>query len=218
MPRKLARLTLKEQASKTLREMIASHRFSPGKWINVERLAKDLGVSRTPIRQAMMDLEKEGLVEHIPKQGIRMAEMTLQMAYDLYTVRGLLEGLAARLAAENMDKRTLARLKSIMKEQKEIVKNQDVVEYSKSDFHFHGLIYGLSGNWLLRDLLENIKTRSRPFVCDITPIMTELYQDHMEVVEALKNHDPVTAERVMRRHNLRMRQRIEWTQKREQGE
>ncbi len=218
MPKKLARLTLKEQADKALREMISSYRFLPGKWINVERLAKDLGVSRTPVWQAMMDLEKEGLVEHIPNQGIRMAEMTLQMAYDLYTVRGLLEGMAGRLAAENTDKKKTARLESILKEQHQIIKDQNVVAYSISDLEFHGLIYGLCENWLLRELLENIKVRSRPFVCDIRPIMTELYQDHMEVVDALKNHDPAKAERVMRRHNRRMRRRIQWTQEREKGE
>lgn len=218
MPRKLARLTLKEQADKALREMISSYRFFPGKWINVERLAKDLGVSRTPVWQAMMDLEKEGLVEHIPKQGIRMAEMTLQMACDLYTVRGLLEGLAGRFAAEYINKKTVARLESILKEQQQIVKDQDVVEYSISDFRFHGLIYDFCGNWLLKELLENIKTRSRPFVCDITPIMSGLYQDHIEAVDALKNRDPAKAERVMRRHNLRMRRRIEWTLRREERE
>ncbi|UCB48170.1 MAG: GntR family transcriptional regulator [Deltaproteobacteria bacterium] len=212
MPKKLARLTLKEQADKALREMISSYRFLPGKWINVERLAKDLGVSRTPVWQAMMDLEKEGLVEHIPNQGIRMAEMTLQMAYDLYTVRGLLEGLAGRFAAENINKRTVGRLESIIGEQKKMVENQDVVGYSKSDFRFHGLIYETCGNWLLRDLLENIKARARPFVCDIRPIISGLYQDHIEAVDAMRNHDPARAERVMRKHNLRMRRRIEWTQ------
>ncbi len=218
MPKKLARLTLKEQADKALREMISSYRFLPGKWINVERLAKDLGVSRTPVWQAMMDLEKEGLVEHIPNQGIRMAEMTLQMAYDLYTVRGLLEGMVGRLAAKNTNKRGMARLESILKEQHQIVRDQNVVAYSISDLEFHGLIYDFCDNWLLKELLENIKVRSRPFVCDIRPIMTELYQDHIELVDALKNHDPAKAERVMRRHNRRMRRRIQWTKRREKGE
>jgi DNA-binding GntR family transcriptional regulator len=218
LPQKLARLTLKEQADKALREMISSHRFLPGKWINVERLAKDLGVSRTPVWQAMMDLEKEGLVEHIPNQGIRMAEMTLQMAYELYTVRGLLEGMAGRLAAENTDKKRVARLETLIKEQHQIVRDQNVVAYSISDLKFHGLIYASCDNWLLKELLENIKVRTRPFVCDIRAIMNKLYQDHIEVVDALKNHDPAKAERVMRRHNRRMRRRIQWTQEREKGE
>ncbi len=100
----LKRLTLREQAETAVRDMIASYRFTPGKRINVERLAKDLGVSRTPIWQALKNLEKEGLVTHVPNQGIRMSRLTLQMAYDLYVVRGQLEGLAGRFAAENINK------------------------------------------------------------------------------------------------------------------
>lgn len=212
MAKKLKRLTLKEQAEMALREMIASYRFTPGKWINVESLAKELEVSRTPVWQALKDLEKEGLVTHAPKQGIRMAQMTLEMAHDLYTVRGLLEGMAGRLAAEKISSGTLKRLESILKNQHQIVQSQDVVEYSKSDFEFHALIYDSCGNWLLKELLENIKHRSRPFVCDITPILPKLYEDHIKVIEAFRKHDPALAERVMKGHNKRMQRQIELSQ------
>ncbi len=211
MVQKLQRLTLKKQAEIALREMIASYRFTPGKWINVESLAKELEVSRTPVWQALKDLEKEGLVTHTPKQGIRMVEMTPEMAHDLYTVRGLLEGMAGRLTVEEISPGTLKRLESILKKQYKIVKSQDVVAYSKSDFEFHALIYDSCGNWLLKELLENIKHRSRPFVCDITPILPKLYKDHIKVVEAMRNHDPAGAERVMRGHNKRMQRQIEQT-------
>ena len=209
MVKKLQRLTLKKQAEMALREMIASYRFTPGKWINVESLAKELEVSRTPVWQALKDLEKEGLVTHTPKQGIRMVQMTPEMAHDLYTVRGLLEGMAGRLTAEKISSGTLRRLDFILTKQYEIVQNQDVVEYSKSDFDFHALIYDSCGNWLLKELLENIKHRSRPFVCDITPILPKLYEDHIKVVEAFRNHDPARAERVMKGHNKRMQRQIE---------
>lgn len=212
MVKKLKRLTLKKQAETALREMIASYRFTPGKWINVESLAKELEVSRTPVWQALKDLEKEGLVTHAPKQGIRMAQMTLEMAHDLYTVRGLLEGMAGRLAAEIISSGTLKRLESMLKNQHQIVKSQDVVEYSKSDFEFHALIYDSCGNWLLKELLENIKRRSRPFVCDITPILPKLYEDHIKVIEAFRKHDPASAERVMKGHNKRMQRQIELSQ------
>ena len=211
MVKKLQRLTLKKQAEMALREMIASYRFTPGKWINVESLAKELEVSRTPVWQALKDLEKEGLVTHTPKQGIRMVQMTPEMAHDLYTVRGLLEGMAGRLTAEKISSGTLRRLDFILTKQYEIVQNQDVVEYSKSDFDFHALIYDSCGNWLLKELLENIKHRSRPFVCDITPILPKLYEDHIKVVEAFRNHDPARAERVMKGHNKRIQRQIEQT-------
>ncbi len=204
MPKALSRLTLQEQAEKVLREMIVSHRFTPGKWINVERLAKDLGVSRTPVSLALKNLEKEGLVSHVPNRGIRMAQMTLEMARDLYAVRGLLEGLAGRLAAANISKRSLARLAQLLEQQREHVSGQDVLGYSKADFAFHGLIYESCDNWLLQELLANIKARSRPFELDITPILPDLYEDHVQVCRALGERSADEAERLMRQHNLRM--------------
>lgn len=209
MPRKLERMTLREQAEKALREMILSHRFAPGKWINVEQIARDLGVSRTPVWDALKNLEEEKLVEHVPNKGIRMAHMTLEMARDLYLVRGLLEGLAGRLAAGNIDRRTIASLESILKKQLRLVKDLDVVEYSTSDFKFHGLVYDACGNWLLQELLQNIKARSRPFICDIKPILPDLYRDHLHLLNSLKAHEPDQAEECMRRHNERMKNQIE---------
>jgi DNA-binding GntR family transcriptional regulator len=205
MPKKLERLPLKDQAEEALRAMIQSYRFAPGKWINIERLAKDLGVSRTPVWQALKVLESEGLVTHVPNQGIRMASMTLEMAHDLYLVRGLLEGLASKLAAEKMDRKTIRRLEAILEKQKKIVRKKNVLNYSNSDFEFHGIIYDSCGNWLLRELLENVKARSRPFVRDITPILPDLFRDHLELVDCFKKHDSVGAEKAICRHNDRMR-------------
>lgn len=209
MPKNLKRMTLREQAEEALREMIASHRFGPGKWINVERLAKDLGVSRTPVWLALKNLEKEGLVTHVPKRGMRMAQMTLPMALDLYRVRERLEGLAARLAAEKMSRNVIARMESLVRRQARYVEIGDLYKYSRSDFLFHGLIYESSGNGLLKELLDNVKSRSRPIVCDISPILKGLYEDHVRVLSAFQARDGREAERVMCRHNQRMLQLIQ---------
>ena len=209
MPKKLERSTLKDQAEKKVREMIQSYRFAPGKWINIEQLAKDLGVSRTPVAQALRALESEGLVTHVPNRGIQMASMTVDMAHDLYQVRGLLEALASRLAAENINGKSIRRLETILEKQKAIVKQRDVLAYSTSDFEFHSVIYDSCGNWLLKELLENIKTRSRPFVCDIAPILPDLYQDHLQLIECFKKHDPKCAEQAMTSHNDRMKNLID---------
>jgi len=119
------------------------------------------------------------------------------------------------LTAKKINSKAVARLESLLKKQRQIVEDQDVVEYSKSDFEFHGIIYDSCGNWLLRQLLENIKNRSRPFVCDITAILLEFYQDHIEVVEAFKNHDSARVKKVMHKHNARMRRRIERIQRKQ---
>lgn len=208
MPKKLERSSLKDQAEKKVREMIQSYRFAPGKWINIEQLAKDLGVSRTPIFQALKVLEAEGLVTHVPNKGIQMASMTMDMAHDLYLVRGLLERMAVGLAAERINAKSIRRLEAILEKQKTIVSRRDVLAYSTSDFEFHSFIYDHCGNWLLKELLENVKARSRPFVCDIAPILPDLYQDHLRLIDCFKALDPICAERAMSSHNERMRNLI----------
>lgn len=211
MVKKLERMTLKKQAEKALREMISSYRFTPGKWINVESLAKELHVSRTPVWQALKDLESEGLVTHVQGKGIRMAEMTLEMADDLYTVRGVLEGLAAGLAAQKLTQRAVRQMEAILRKQVEIIESKDLIKYSGLDFDFHAVIYESCGNWLLKELLENTKKRSRPFVCDISPILQGLYEDHENVLAAFKDKNAEAAEAVMRKHNRRMQNHIRWT-------
>jgi len=132
----------------------------------------------------------------------------MDMAHDLYLVRGLLEGLACRLATEKIDRKTILQLETILEKQKEIVQKKDVLAYSDSDFDFHSIIYDLCGNWLVKELLENIKARSRPFVCDIVPILPDLFQDHLKLVVCFKKRDPECAEKAICKHNDRMRKLV----------
>jgi DNA-binding GntR family transcriptional regulator len=207
--RTLKRTTLREQAEKALLEMIAAYRFTPGTWINVDRLAKDLGVSRTPVCQALDNLEKNGFVTRMPGRGFRMAVITLEMARDLYVVRGRLEGLAGRLATNGISARNLAHMQSLLKKQRTTVLKLDVVAYSKLDFEFHGVIYEACGNWVLKELLENIKSRARPFVCDLTPILPDLLRDHEALLKGLKQGDSGIVEAVLTAHNLKVQRHIE---------
>jgi DNA-binding GntR family transcriptional regulator len=206
---KLRRTTLKDQAYRALRDMIASHRFTSGTWINAEQLAKELGVSRTPVWQALKELEKQGLVRHEPNRGIRMVEMTPDMAVELYEVRGVLEGMAASLAARCIPARSIKRLEAILDRQHELVQRQDSVAYSRSDFEFHAELYNSCRNWLLKELLDKIKSKAQPFVRDITPILGELYRDHRGLVQALKQGDAQAARQTMLRHNRRVRRLVE---------
>lgn len=208
----IRRNTLKDQAYKTIRNMITAHRFTSGTWINTEQMAKELGVSRTPVWQALKQLETEGLVEHVPNRGVRMVEMTPQMAVDLYEVRGVLEALAASLVAQNPQPETLRSMEDILAKQRRSVEQCDSVDYSRSDFEFHAVLYEACGNWLLKEQLDNIKSKARPFVRDITPVLKELYRDHHQLVDALKAGDSQAASRAMINHNRRMRRLVEETQ------
>jgi len=201
---KLVPVNLSERAYSRIKKMISDYRFSPGSRINVEQLARDLGTSRTPIWEAVRRLEQEGLAKNIPNRGVFLVELTHKAAIELYTVREVLEGMAARLAVQRISDKTLEKMERLLREQEKIVAEEDLVAYSKSDFDFHACIYAACGNTILREMLESIKEKARPFEMRITPILTELYNDHEMIVRAMRLRDPLLAEAAFREHNQRV--------------
>ncbi len=117
--------------------MIENSRFTPGARINVEDLTLEMGVSRTPIWQAIGQLEKEGLLYSIPNKGVFMQELSPKEAVDLYSVREVLECMAAELASAMIDEGTIGRMEANLAEQRKAIESGDLVAYSKLDFDFH---------------------------------------------------------------------------------
>ncbi|MCL5966547.1 MAG: GntR family transcriptional regulator [Deltaproteobacteria bacterium] len=201
---KLVPINLSERAYVRIKKMITDYRFSPGSRLNVEHLARDLGTSRTPIWEAVRRLEQEGLVKNVPNRGVFLVALTPQAAIELYTVREVLEGMAARLAVEGITDKTLDKMERLLQAQERIVADEDLISYSRSDFEFHACIYAACGNTILREMLESIKQKARPIAMQITPILSELLKDHREIVRALRLRDPLLAETVFREHNRRV--------------
>ena len=201
---RIERAKLGNQVLAILQEMIANHRFQPGRRINVEELARELGVSRTPLWEAVHRLEQEGLLVRVPHRGVFMGELTAEQAEQLYAVRQQLEALAARLAATHITDEALRAMEALLRAQQEIIVTRDLVAYSRSDFDFHGLVYEACGNPYLREMLERIKAKMRPLAMHIEPILAELYEDHERIVSALADHDGARAEEAFRRHNDRV--------------
>jgi DNA-binding GntR family transcriptional regulator len=198
---KLVPVNLSERAYFRIKKMIADYRFSPGSRLNV---ARDLGTSRTPIWEAVRRLEQEGLAKNIPNRGVFLVKLTHEAAIELYTVREVLEGMAARLAVERISDKALEKMEKLLREQEKIVAEEDLVAYSKSDFEFHACIYAACGNAILREMLESIKEKVRPFEMQITPILSELFNDHQMIVRALRLRDALLAEVAFREHNQRI--------------
>jgi DNA-binding GntR family transcriptional regulator len=201
---KLVPVNLSERAYFRIKKMISDYRFSPGSRLNVEQLARDLGTSRTPIWEAVRRLEQEGLAKNIPNRGVFLVELTHQTAIELYTVREVLEGMAARLAVQRISDKALEKMEKQLQEQEKFVAAEDLVAYSKSDFDFHAAIYAACGNAILREMLESIKEKVRPFKLRITPILSELFNDHQMIVRAMRLRDPLLAEMAFREHNQRV--------------
>lgn len=201
---KLVPVNLSERAYVRIKKMISDYRFSPGSRLNVEQLARDLGTSRTPIWEAVRRLEQEGLAKNIPNRGVFLVELTREATIELYTVREVLEGMAARLAVQRISDKALEKMEQMLQAQEKIVAQEDLVAYSKSDFDFHACIYAACGNTILREMLESIKEKVRPFELRITPILSELFNDHQTIVRALRLRDPLLAEMAFREHNQRI--------------
>jgi DNA-binding GntR family transcriptional regulator len=205
---KLQREKLSNQIYAVLKEMIADHRFQPGARLNIESIARELDVSRTPVWEAVRRLEQEGLVENIPNRGVFMSALTAEKVLDLYAVREVLEGMAARLAATRIDDHALDKMSECLEMQREVVEQQNLVAYSKLDFEFHATVYDACGNEYLRELLETIKNKMRPLTLHMQPDFFKLIDHHAELIKALRGRDPEKAEQAFRRHNQYMMAQI----------
>jgi len=205
---KVSKERLSNQVYSILKEMIANYRFKPGARINIEQLTKELGTSRTPVWEAVHRLIQEGLLTNIPNRGVFMVELTPRTSLELYTVREALEGLAARLAVQNIDEKILKRMKKNLEEQSRVVQKKDLVGYSRLDFDFHAMVYEACGNAILQEMLETIKSKMRPLAMHIDPVLLQLYGEHLEIFDALRKRDPQKAERAFRVHNRHIIEQI----------
>ena len=198
---KISRNVLSNKVYAAIKEMVTNHRFQPGARLNVERISKELEVSRTPVWEAVRRLQQEGLLQNIPYRGVFMVEMTLERALELYQVREALEGLAARLAALYANEKILDKMGEILENQIKVVEKGDLLGYSRTDFDFHSLIHKMSRNAVLQEMLESLKTKMQPITVEVRHLLQRLYEDHLEIIDVLRAKDPEKSEKVLRRHN-----------------
>jgi DNA-binding GntR family transcriptional regulator len=209
MKTKVNRERLSNQVYTILKDMIANQRFGPGMRINVEQIAKEVGASRTPVWEAVHRLIQEGLLENVPNRGVFMAHLTPTMAIELYTVREVLEGLAAKLAISHTDDKLIKKMKKCLEEQWKVVEKLDAIGYSRLDYDFHALVYEASGNKVLQEMLQAVKNKMRPIAMHISPVISSLYDDHVRIVEAFELRDQQKAEAAFLNHNRKMIEQIE---------
>ncbi|GHV64900.1 GntR family transcriptional regulator [Spirochaetia bacterium] len=200
--------SLRDIVYKQLHEMVENSRFSPGTRINVEELAREMGVSRTPLWQAISKLEKEGLIATIPNKGVFVQAFTPEQLLDLYAVREPLECLAAGLAVLYIDEDTVRQMRQNLEKQREAISAGDLAVYSRIDKDFHRIIYQLSRNSFLIDILNDIDKKLRPGFIHIDPILEELYHDHVNILSALRDRNAMKAQNAFIMHNERKRDRL----------
>src|SRR5215831_7049098 len=180
--------------------------------LDERRLSEGLGVSRTPIREAMTLLEQEGFVRTRPRRGIFVVRKTKREIVEMITVMAALESMAARLAAERATPADLARLHQLMDRFHNGNDAERLAEYSDANIAFHQAIIKMSGCALLAEMTENLFIHMRA-IRKITIHQdnraARSVVDHMRIIEALESRDPEFAERLARDHALGLAAHVE---------
>jgi len=198
-------MPLREVVFMTLRRQILRGELKPGERLMEINLANKLGVSRTPIREAIRKLEHEGLVVMIPRRGAHVAEITRQELNDVLEIRKSLDILAIRKAIQYMTTQDLAELKAAEETFARLIekKDADLTTLGEADEQFHDIIYRGTNNRRLIQILSNLREQMYRFrveyLKDITARQT-LIREHAAIINAIEKRDEEEAVRVIRLH------------------
>lgn len=190
-----------ERAYRYIRQALATQKLMPGDRLREVDLAEMIGLSRTPIREALARLESEGLVVHDATLGIMVADLDYNMITELYFMREILEGTAARLAAQHASDVEISLLEDMCAQYANSVGNDQ--QLGRSNRQFHELLYNCSHN---RYLIKMLKTLHDTLTLLGNTTLTDqkrvkdTIKEHEAVVSAIKKHDPDGAEKALREH------------------
>ncbi len=195
---------LREQVYEVLKNAILDGSLSPHQNIKETTVANKLNVSRTPVREALLMLELEGLLKISPQEGFIVQGITSKKQIrDLFQVRGQLEGLAARLAAENISPENLQQLNSTLNLMESKMEEDNAEDFLNFEFFFHRLIYKSSGNQYLNETLNRMfeqinRFRSKSFARQRR--MQEVLEELNSLYEAMSGGDTVRAKTEAMKH------------------
>ncbi len=194
---------LRELVFESLREAIISGALPPSERLMEIQLAEEMGVSRTPVREAIRKLELEGLVAMIPRKGAYVAGMSIKDIVDVFEIRGALEGLAAELASERVTDEELESMERYLVKISEEIENGDLSKVVETDTDFHTLIYKASRNARLSQTISNLREqiqRFRTTSLSFPGRMKIALEEHRKIVEAISSRDGELARRLAQEH------------------
>ena len=198
-----AYLPLRDVVFSTLREAILKGELKPGERLMELQLAEKMGVSRTPIREAIRMLQQEGLAVTIPRRGAEVAAMTEKDMEDVLQVREALEILAVQLASEKITKEQIAELEERLKAFEQAVETAEVKQIAQSDIDFHDLIYTAAENPRLVVLLNNLREqiyRYRVEYLKDEKNYPRLIEEHRQIMQGLKERNEQYVVEMTKKH------------------
>ncbi|XVX21890.1 GntR family transcriptional regulator [Actinomycetota bacterium] len=201
------RASLREQVAEALRALLVAGQMRPGVLYSAPRLAADFGVSATPVREAMLDLVSEGLVEVVRNKGFRVTHLSDEQLDQMAELRALIEipvmGKVAESCADREVASKVAALRPLAERISERAARSDLVGYIEADTEFHLSFLALHGNDQVVAVVRDLRSRSRLYGLEAmagTEIMLRLCKEHDEMVEAALAQDRTRMERLMTAH------------------
>jgi DNA-binding GntR family transcriptional regulator len=208
-------LSLPERAHEALKRAIMAMRIYDGDAdlrLDERRLAQDLGISRTPVREALLRLQHEGLVKTVPRRGVFVVRKSKTEIIEIVMTSATLEGVAGRLAAQRASDPEIAELRAQFAD---VLQNPSPLgpeEYSAVNLQFHQRIVDLAHSEMLSSLVETLKIHMRAIrarTMGDTDRMQRSPVEHLQIVEALEARDQAALEEHIRLHGLRLAEHLE---------
>lgn len=198
----LSRMVLSDQVKAHLLEAILDGRYPPGARIVETRVARELGTSQAPVREALRDLEALGLVETAAFRGARVRHPSADELLEAFVVRSQLESLAARLAVERLTAADLGRLTGLLGEMRRAARAGDLHAEAVADAAFHGTIVEISGNAMLQRVWQRLEPLSRTYITLVAPGADRhrIADLHQPVLDALRIRDAARAAGALDHH------------------
>lgn len=190
--------TLNYKVYEILKEMIINGDLKPDTKLNEVQIGRELGVSATPVREAFRLLSAEGLVEVIPYKGVYVKEYTLNDIREVYQCRESLEVMAIELAIDNIDENEIDEIERTLEKS-----NTDPTSIVRTNNYLHNFILEKANNKRLKSLLESLKDvllHDRNVSAYDSKRRLEIYNEHMDILEALRMKDTAKAASYMRKH------------------
>ena len=194
---------LSQKIYRVLKTEIVKGSLKPGTKLLEGKIAEQMGVSRTPVREALRELAAEGFVKMSPNQGIIVSNASIEDIQEVLQIRGVLEGLAARLAAKMINKEEIKELENYLKQMEYYTNKDDALAFSEMDAEFHELILDVCENNRLIQIRKNLSDQAHRYRIRSLTIpgrMKYSLKEHREIVEALKRKDAEQADRLSQKH------------------
>ena len=192
-----------DQIAASIRDTIANGTLSPGTHLLEVEIAQEMGVSRVPVREALMQLEQAGLVIRKPNRGTFVTELTEKMMREVCSLRGLLEGFAVCQAVERLSDEDFAHLAALIKDMVAAANRRDFSRVLDCDYQFHASIVRAAGHELLEETWRATDAKVRVYLSATNLMHGDLktiVESHKTALQALRSRDPERARRVMVKH------------------